>query len=157
MQGDAADRKEGITGVDGLRDTVAHPQGGATTPFGVTILNVVMNEREVVPELDRGSSGECAIPVWREGGVGQEAEEGAHALSGAGGRIGISKVIPNLFIHGCCDWLLPRSEQIKDGSVGRRDELVEIQAEQVAAHLLLLIAHTPPFALWPARLSAARL
>ena len=62
----AADREECIASVDRLWHAVTNPECGPATSLRVTILDVVVDEREVVSELYCRSARECAIPVWRD-------------------------------------------------------------------------------------------
>ena len=81
MEGDPRQAEQRVAGIDGLRDAVDRPEGGAVAPLGVAVLDVVVDEAEVVAELDRRGARQRAPMVAGDGGVGEQAQERPHALA----------------------------------------------------------------------------
>ena len=63
MEGDARQAEQRVAGVDRLRDAVDRPQRRAVAALGVAVLDVVVDEAEVVPELDGRGAGQRAPVV----------------------------------------------------------------------------------------------
>ena len=86
MEGDARQAEQRVAGVDRLRHAVHRPQRRPVAPLAVAVLDVVVDEAEVVAELDRRGAGQGLAVVAGDRGVGEQAEEGPHALAAAGAR-----------------------------------------------------------------------
>ena len=52
VERDPGQAEQRVPGVDRLRDAVDRPEGGAMAPLRVAVLDVVVDQAEVVPELD---------------------------------------------------------------------------------------------------------
>ncbi len=81
MERDPRQAEDEVARVDRLRHAVDGPQRRAVAPLGVAVLDVVVDEAEVVAELDRGCARQGRSMVARDRGVGEQPEEGAHALA----------------------------------------------------------------------------
>ena len=57
------------------------PQRRAVAALDVAVLDVVVDEREVVAELDRGGARQRPLVVAGDAGVGEQAEERPHPLA----------------------------------------------------------------------------
>ena len=75
IQREAAQREERVAGVDGRRDAPHRPEGGPMPALAVGILDVVVHEAEVVPELERRGSGEGLAVVAAQRLVGEDTEQ----------------------------------------------------------------------------------
>ena len=80
VQGEPAQREERVAGVDRGRDAPQGPERGPMTALAVGVLDVVVDEAEVVPELERSGAGQGLLVVPAEGLVGEEAEERTDSL-----------------------------------------------------------------------------
>src|SRR5919204_5676132 len=81
------ERRDPVAGVDRLRLAPDRPDRGPAAPRLVAILDVVVDEREVVRELQGAGRGQGVLDVASEGGRGPETQVRAHVLSaGLGGR-----------------------------------------------------------------------
>ena len=81
VEGDARQAEHRVAGVDRLRDAVDRPQRRAVAALDVAVLDVVVDEREVVAELDRGGARQRALVVAGDAGVGEQAEQRSHPLA----------------------------------------------------------------------------
>ena len=81
VEGDARQAEHRVAGVDRLRDAVDRPQRRAVPPLDVAVLDVVVDEREVVAQLDRGGARQRALVVAGDAGVGEQAEQRSHPLA----------------------------------------------------------------------------
>ncbi len=69
-------------GVDRLGDAVEGPERRAVAALAIAVLDVVVDEAEVVPELDGGGPGQGGGVVAGDRGVGEQAQERSHPLAG---------------------------------------------------------------------------
>ena len=81
VERDAREAEHQVAGVDRLRHAVERPQRGPVAALGVAVLDVVVHEAEVVPELDRGRARQRRPVVARDRRIGQQAEQRAHPLA----------------------------------------------------------------------------
>ncbi len=89
IQGEPAEREERIAGVDRGRDAPQRPERGPVPALAVGVLDVVVDEAEVVPELERRGAGKGLLVVPAEGLVGEDAEQRADPLPAPLRRVGI--------------------------------------------------------------------
>jgi hypothetical protein len=99
VERDSGQREQHVAGVDRLRDALALPQGLAVPTLDVAVLDVVVDEAEVVAELDGRGAGQRALVLARDRRVGEQAEEGAHALAGRTTRSVEAEVVANHLVH----------------------------------------------------------
>ena len=81
VEGDARQAEQRVAGVDRLRDAVDRPQRRAVAALDVAVLDVVVDEREVVAELDRRGARQRALVLAGDAGVGEQAEQRPHPLA----------------------------------------------------------------------------
>jgi hypothetical protein len=75
------EREDRVAGVDALSLAPELPDGRAVVPLGVAVLYVVMNQREVMHELDRGSRWQRLPAVSTQRLARQQAERRTKALA----------------------------------------------------------------------------
>ena len=81
IEREPAQREQRVTRVDGEGHAPHRPQGRPMTPFGVGVLDVVVDEAEVVAQLHRRGAGQGRAVVAGERVVGEKAEQRAHPLA----------------------------------------------------------------------------
>ena len=81
MQRDTRQAEERVAGIDGLGHAVHGPQRRPMATLAVAVLDVVVHEAEVVPELDGSSARERVAVVAGDRRVREEAQERSDALA----------------------------------------------------------------------------
>ena len=81
MQGDARQAEQRVAGIDRLGDAIHGPQRRPMTTLTVAVLDIVVDEAEVVPQLHRGSAGKRLAVVARDRRVSKETEQRPNALT----------------------------------------------------------------------------
>ena len=118
LHGEAGDRVHTVSGVDRLRHAPDGPYRRAVVSRRVLVLDVVVDEREVVEQLDRRDGGQDALRLAGERLEHEQAEQGAeafattrpsrieaevvqhHAVKGLQRRLGLRQQRPDLLIDG---------------------------------------------------------
>ena len=133
MEGDARQAEQRVAGVDRLGHTVDRPQRGAVATFRVAVLDVVVDQREVVAELDRGGPRERALVLAGDTRVREEPQERSHAL--AAGRAGAveGQVIANHLVQ-TVGGRVPVLHEAHDLGLGVGDEGGEVDVRDGSRH-----------------------
>ena len=129
----AAEREERVAGVDGLRDAGHGPQRRPMPALQPAVLDVVVDEAEVVTHLHGSRARQRPDVVTRDGLVGQQADERAHAL--AARRVAVqAEVVAHHGVELARAVVLGVADDGEDGSLGIGDEAVEVDAGQHGEH-----------------------
>ncbi len=137
VQRQAAEREEGVTGVDGLGHTGDHPQRRPVTPLRAVVLDVVVHEAEVVAHLHGRSTGQRADMVTGDGVVGEQTDEWPDAL--APGCIAVeAEVVAHHGVQLARALVLGPGDDAEDGGLGIGDESVQVDARQHANMILVV-------------------
>ena len=99
VEGDPRQAEQRVAGVDRLGDAVDRPQRRAVAALDVAVLDVVVDEREVVAELDRGRAGQRALVLAGDAGVGQQAEQRPHPLAAGRARAVEGEVVADHLVQ----------------------------------------------------------
>jgi hypothetical protein len=126
VEGDPRQAEQGVAGVDRLRHAMDGPQGGAMAALHVAVLDVVMHEREVVPELDRRGAGQGAPVLAGDAGVCEQAEQRSHPLAARGTRSVEREVVADHLVQAVGRRIAVLHEP-DDLVLGVGDELGEIE------------------------------
>ena len=95
--------KQGVSGVDRLSDAPQAPDGWPVAAEWTLVLNVVVDQREVVQQLQRRGDGRRGSRITPRGAGGEQCYRGSQPLAAIhGARIqgpqvapGVSEVIPD--------------------------------------------------------------
>ena len=82
VEGHMCHREQRIAGVDRLRVAPHFPQRRTTAPQRIAVFDVVVDQREVVQQFDRGRGGQGGVPVAAGGFAGEQRQHRANAFAG---------------------------------------------------------------------------
>ncbi len=99
---------------------------GAVAALHVAVLDVVVDEREVVAELDRRRAGQGAPVLAGDAGVGEQAEQRSHPLAARGTRSVEREVVADHLVQAVGRRIAVLHEP-DDLVLGVGDELGEIE------------------------------
>jgi hypothetical protein len=133
MEGDPRQAEERVAGVDGLRDAVERPQRRPVAPFAVTVLDVVVDEAEVVPELHRSRPGQRSPVIARDGGVGEQSQEWTHPLPAGRSRSIQGEVVADHLVEAVRGGIAIAHEA-DDLGLRIGDEIGEVEVGQDGSH-----------------------
>ncbi len=133
MEGDARQAEQRVPGIDGLRDPVDRPQRRPMASLGVAVLDVVVDQAEVVPELHGGGAWQRALVFAGDAGVGEEAEERAHPLAARGAGTVQREVVADHLVQPV-GGRVPVLDETDDLVLGVRDERGEIDLVRRGGH-----------------------
>jgi hypothetical protein len=125
VERDTREAEDQVARVDGLGHAVDRPERGAVPPFDVPVLDVVVDEAEVVPQLHGRGARQGGTVVTGDGRVRQEAEEGAHALATRSIGPVQPEVIPDHLVHADGGGV-PVADDAQDLGFGVGEELGEV-------------------------------
>ena len=135
LHGEPGDRVHAVSGVDRLRHAPDGPHRGAMVPRRVLVLDVVVDEREVVQQLDRRGRGQDTLRLIRarQGLEHQKAEQGTEALATARPAGIQAEVVQHHAVEGLQRRLGLR-QQRADLLIDRGDTCLERRLPRVRSH-----------------------
>ena len=134
VEGDPRQAEQRVAGVDRLGDAVDGPQGGAVATLDVAVLDVVVDEREVVPELDRGGAGQRPLVLAGDARVGQQTEQRPHPLAARGTRTVEREVVADHLVEAVGRGIAVLDEA-DDLALGVGDQLGEVDLGRRGRHV----------------------
>ena len=109
------------------------PQSRPMAALAVAVLDVVVDEAEVVPELDRRGAGQRLAVIAGDRGVGQQAEEGTDALAAVRAGPVEREVVADHLVQAVGRGIAVLDEA-DDLAFGVGDELGEVQIGERRGH-----------------------
>lgn len=128
QQGEMRERKHRVAGVDRLRFAPQLPDRRAAASQLIAVLDVIMDQREVVQQFDRRSSGQRHAPIAAASLTAQQREHGADAFAGTCAHcvpvlVSEAKVVVQHDVEQC--WLRPSVNHSAHLGFDRREEALE--------------------------------
>jgi hypothetical protein len=99
VERDPRQAEDEVAGVDRLRHAVDGPQRGPVTPLDVPVLDVVVDEAEVVPQLHRRRARQGRPVIARDRGVREQAQQGPHPLAARSAGAIEPQVVADHLVH----------------------------------------------------------
>ena len=126
VERDPRQAEQRVAGVDRLRDAVDRPQRRPMASLAVAVLDVVVDEAEVVPELDRRRARQRLAVVAGDRGVREQAEERPDPLAAVRARAVEREVVADHLVQAVGRRIAVLDEP-DDLAFGVGDELGEVE------------------------------
>ncbi len=133
VERDSRQAEQRVAGVDGLGNAVDAPQRRPVASLEVAVLDVVVDEAEVVPELDRRRARQRLAVIARDRGVRQQAEQRTDPLAAIRAGAVEREVIADHLVQAVGRGIAVL-DQPDDLAFGVGDQLGEVQLGERRGH-----------------------
>ena len=99
----------------------------------VAVLDVVVDEREIVAELDRGGARQRSLVLAGDAGVGEQAQQRAHPLAARRTRPVEREVVADHLVEAMGGWIAV-ADEADDLALGVGDERGEVDLRGRGRH-----------------------